>query len=116
MNVDSLPALGDNLIYLLTDGSSVAVIDPGDSRPVVEAVSGGHVTLELILVTHSHFDHTGGCGELKRMSGCRVIGPAGTPGLDEVAAGGASVPFSNACLEVIAVPGHTGDGVAYHPA
>lgn len=116
MNVETIPALGDNLIYLLTDGPSAAAVDPGDARPVAEALSRSGSNLELILVTHTHFDHTGGCEELKRLTGCRVIGPAGTPGLDKPAADGDTVDFKKNRFEVIGVPGHGRNDVAYYSA
>jgi len=116
VNVETIPALGDNLIYLLTDGGSGVVVDPGDSKPVASALSDLRVTLDLILVTHTHFDHTGGCKELKRLTRCRVLGPAGTPGLDEEVAGGDAAGFADTRFAVIAVPGHTREHIAYYDA
>lgn len=53
--------------YLLEDGETrqAAVIDPGGDAPeIAKALEGA--ALRYILLTHGHYDHTGGAAELKK--------------------------------------------------
>jgi hydroxyacylglutathione hydrolase len=116
MNVATIPALGDNLIYLVSEGASCAVVDPGEARPVLDALSRLGGRLQLILITHTHADHTGGCAELKHATGCRIVGPAGTPGMDEEAVEAGVVTCAGVRFDILGIPGHTDSHVAYHSA
>ncbi len=55
-----VPAFNDNYLWVLHDGQSALVVDPGDAAPVAEALNANGLQLETILVTHHHGDHTGG--------------------------------------------------------
>ncbi len=63
-----LKTLQDNYAYLLVDDSTgqTAVIDPGSAKPVLKALTAGNLSLTHILLTHHHYDHSGGVGELKK--------------------------------------------------
>ncbi len=115
MTVDTLAAFSDNYIYLVREGGRAAVIDPGQAAPVVAALKRFGATLDLVLLTHHHMDHAGGCRELKRVTGCTIVGPDDrrVPELDRGLRGGEDVPFGTASFRVIAVPGHTRTHVAY---
>jgi len=60
MNLIALPAFTDNYIWMLHDGVDAIVVDPGDSAPVIGALTSQELTLAGILVTHHHSDHVGG--------------------------------------------------------
>jgi hydroxyacylglutathione hydrolase len=62
LTIEPIPAFNDNYIWLLSDpGSSEAfVVDPGDAAPVFATLEARNLTLTGILITHHHFDHTGG--------------------------------------------------------
>ena len=71
-----LRALGDNLISLCPYGADkVFVVDPADAAPVRREIDRTGRQLTHILVTHHHWDHTGGVAELKKATGCAVVGP-----------------------------------------
>jgi glyoxylase-like metal-dependent hydrolase (beta-lactamase superfamily II) len=60
MKLVALPAFADNYIWMIRDGLSAVVIDPGDWAPVLEALASQHLALAGILVTRHHGDHVGG--------------------------------------------------------
>lgn len=105
--VTTIPALGDNYIYLYKDEHGNAfVVDPGESRSVFEALNKHGLNLKAALVTHNHFDHTGGIDELKRKTGCEVI----DPDLND----GEIIETCGAEIQIIATPGHTRSSVCYY--
>ena len=58
--VSALKAFSDNYIWTLVKGNEVTVVDPGDPEPVIKYLDKKGLTLKNILITHHHFDHTGG--------------------------------------------------------
>jgi hydroxyacylglutathione hydrolase len=116
-NVITIPAFGDNLIYLYPYvGGDCLAVDPGGGAPVLRALEQHNLTLKTILITHHHGDHTGGIGDLKRKTGCRVIGADDRRirGIDKLVADGQSVHVGDAEIQVIATPGHTSTSVCYY--
>lgn len=119
----ALPAFQDNYIWLLRneDTLQVAAVDPGDARPVITWLSRHpEYQLSTILLTHHHRDHTGGVLTLKAATGCKVWGPANgsIQGIDRTLEDGYKLNLFGHELQVIAVPGHTLDHIAYfrdHP-
>ena len=105
---------GDNYIHLLLDGRRAAVVDPGNAALVERALADTGASLELVLITHHHGDHTGGCSALKRATGCRIVGPPGGARFDTQLQDGDSVPFAGTKLTVLSAPGHTRNDLAYH--
>lgn len=118
MNIIPLPAFRDNYIWLVHDGRHALVVDPGDARPVEEALAALKLTLCAILVTHHHPDHTGGLAALLSRHPVPVYGPAleQIAGVSHPLAGGEQIEIAALGLgvNVIAVPGHTAGHVAYH--
>jgi hydroxyacylglutathione hydrolase len=120
LDVSAIPAFDDNYIWLLRrpDATACAVVDPGDEDPVLARLGADGLELVAILVTHKHGDHVGGIAALKaRFPRARVLGPAGEPipHRDLALKDGdeAVVPELRARFQVLGVPGHTEDHVAY---
>lgn len=120
LNIQSLPALSDNYIYLLhepQDGTT-AVIDPAEAQPVLDALRQRGWRLDYILNTHHHGDHVGANLELKRHTGCKIVGAARDrqriPGLDIGLADGDEWWLGRQRLEVLDTPGHTLGHIVYH--
>ncbi len=103
--VITISALGDNYIYLYCyyQNNSFAV-DPGESKAVLKTLEKHGLNLTDVLITHRHFDHTGGVEDLKEKTGCKAISGE----KPEVLPGG------NMNIQVIATPGHTRDSVCYY--
>lgn len=117
MHVDILSAVGDNYIYLISDAGCAAVVDPTAAAPPLAKTGELNLALELVLLTHHHFDHTGGSRELKR-AGCTVVGPDDSriSPLDRPVKESDVVSLGDCKLQVISVPGHTSSHVAYYSA
>lgn len=121
LTITGIPAFSDNYIWCLADADSsrALVVDPGQAEPVREHLKAAGLTLDTLLITHHHPDHTGGVAELTRLwPDARVVGPAGSPfgGIREPVRSGDTVSWRDLRFEVIAVPGHTLDHVAYYSA
>lgn len=119
INIFAIPAFHDNYIWLIhTGGNECAVVDPGDARPVLQALEQEGLELAYILITHHHADHIGGLGELVKAYRPEVIGPADDriKGLDVVVHQGdkARLPLLDLEFDVLEVPGHTLTHIAYH--
>ena len=116
MNITPIPAFSDNYIWMIVHEGTAAVVDPGDPAPVLKALKEQGLALDAILITHHHFDHTGGVSALKSATGCRVIGPDNPkiPDIDETMIEGTQVTVLGYGFEVMEVPGHTLDHIAYH--
>jgi glyoxylase-like metal-dependent hydrolase (beta-lactamase superfamily II) len=73
--------------WLYSDHDATVIVDPGPASAIPALISAleqrGVKTLDLVLVTHIHLDHSGGVGHLlRRYPGARVIcHPRGAPHL-----------------------------------
>ena len=115
----ALPAFTDNYIWLLTDASgNAAVVDPGDAKPVEQALAARRLKLQAVLVTHHHPDHMGGAAALASAHGCMVYGPSREAGeaVDVPLMDGRELelPGLGARLRVLDIPGHTAGHIAFH--
>lgn len=119
LDILSIPAMTDNYIFLLRDHATgtTAVVDPSASRPVLDALASRGWRLDHVLVTHHHWDHTGGNIELKEATGCQVVGSIRDaeriPGIDIAVEDGEHYAIGEARARVLAVPGHTHGHIAY---
>jgi len=116
------------------DASEAVVIDPGaDAAALRLELARLGASCAGILVTHGHFDHTGGVADLAEGTGVQVYMPAGdsfmlerfrdfapmqidgrpyTP--DVQLEGDESVEVAGIEFETIPIPGHTQGHVAFH--
>lgn len=106
----------DNYIYLLIGGSKQSlVIDPGAAETVLSAIDKHKLKLTHVLLTHHHADHTAGAAALKRVSGCRVVGPdvQRITGVDETLHENQILSLGEFSIHMISTPGHTRTSVCY---
>lgn len=115
--VITIPAFSDNYIYLYRyDEDKAFAVDPAANSAVLAALAENGLSLEMILSTHSHYDHVGGNLELKKRTGCEVIGADARriPGLNRVVADGDIISAGPEQIHIIATPGHTDKDVCYY--
>lgn len=118
MNLIAVPAFTDNYIWMLHDGVSAIVVDPGEAAPVTRALDERSLKLAAIVVTHHHGDHVGGVDALRaRLPDGRgpVYGPAreNIPQPCLPLRDGDAIELFGTRFEVIDVPGHTAGHIAY---
>ncbi|TCP94787.1 hydroxyacylglutathione hydrolase [Cricetibacter osteomyelitidis] len=111
-----LPALNDNYIWLYArENLPVIVIDPAESRQVLDYLQQHQLTLEAILLTHKHNDHIGGVAELKaQFPAVSVYGPPECAGLGatEIVQNG-EIQTAYYHIQVIFTGGHTEQHISY---
>lgn len=107
---------GTNTVVLRAPGSPTSVVvDPGpDDRAHAERIVALAGTIEVVLITHRHGDHTDGIDHLRDLVGapvraveerfCRDAAPFVDD--DEIHAAGLDI-------RVLATPGHTADSVSF---
>ncbi|CCG19816.1 hydroxyacylglutathione hydrolase [Taylorella asinigenitalis 14/45] len=116
-------ALQDNYIWMIVHEGHICVVDPGDSKPVIDYTEQNGLILDAILVTHHHNDHVGGIKELvehfshTQNSSVKVFGPK-NPKLDFVnikVKNGDSIKLLDSLnISVFESPGHTLDHLLYY--
>lgn len=131
LKITPVRALSDNYVWIMQrdDQPQVVVIDPTEAEPVLAYLNQYQLEPVAILITHQHYDHTGGVAEILDVYPyLSVIGPAIKPSekplsIDRpipdlitftVGEGDAVfIPGTDFKFDVIAIPGHTLDHLAY---
>ncbi len=119
LQIEQIPVLSDNYVYLVHEPEAgiTGVVDPGVARPVLERLRQRGWTLDWILITHHHADHTGGNLEVKEATGCRIVGAKEDAdriaGIDQGLVEGDRFRLGQAEAEVIETPGHTTGHISY---
>jgi len=117
LNIHPIAAFADNYIWLIYDPSSrqAFVVDPGDAQPVLDTLRALQLELAGILITHHHFDHVGGVHALCAHYEPVVYGPhnPAITGITRWLAAGDRLEVLGMSFEVLEVPGHTLDHIAY---
>lgn len=113
-------AFSDNYIWHFSgprDRRRVAVVDPGQHAPVLRALKERGLELAAVLITHHHYDHVDGVVGLAEKFDVPVYGPGRNDiaGVTEVVSDGGVVELDalGITFDVMAIPGHTLDHVAY---
>lgn len=127
LTITAINAFNDNYIWVLQQGSQsqVYVVDPGDAKVVIAYIEANRLKLVGILVTHHHRDHTDGIAELVEYVKQTTQGVLNVYGPDNAAINGInipldprvttelSLPFLKQKIQILRVPGHTADHIAY---
>ncbi|CAN5190642.1 MBL fold metallo-hydrolase [soil metagenome] len=126
----------ENCFLVRKQGSDRALlVDPGEEAPrLLQAIEDAGVTLDAILLTHTHFDHVGAVAPVARATGAPVYCPVlEVPVLQDVmafvpwpgfgpyeswdpehtVAGGETLELAGLELDVVFTPGHSPGHVTY---
>lgn len=117
LSISPIPAFNDNYIWLISDTKThkAWVVDPGDAKVVIDTLQEKQLQLEGILITHHHFDHIGGLKALKKLFKPTTYGPDSDAihDIDVPLKANDTLTLLNHSVNVVAVPGHTLDHIAY---
>ncbi|MCF6273111.1 MAG: hydroxyacylglutathione hydrolase [Rhodobacteraceae bacterium] len=115
----TIPCLADNYAYLLHDlaTGTTAVIDAPEAAPILAALERRGWSLDMVLLTHHHWDHIDGLPDLLAKTTPRIIGAAQDahrlPKLDIAVNEGDIIKVGNLEGRIIDVSGHTLNHIAF---
>ena len=120
MIIEIIPCLQDNYSYVLIDETnySACVVDPSESKPIINFLENKNIKLKYILNTHHHYDHIGGNSELKKKYKSIVLGFKGDsdriPGIDVLLEDNQIWKAENFEAKIMHIPGHTSGHICFH--
>ena len=114
INIEPIKAFNDNYIWLATTNEGSIVIDPGEAHKTIKYLKGNDLNLEAILITHHHFDHTGGIEDMLKFRSVDVYGPVNNiPSINKQLRDGDLFSVIGIDFKIIEIPGHTLDHIAF---
>lgn len=108
MTIIALSAFQDNYIWVIKNQVDFICVDPGDAAPVLEFAKQESLTLNSILLTHHHTDHTGGVRELQQYFPETMV-----HNIFDLAEKPEFIQLGQYKFDVLNTPGHTGTHVCY---
>ena len=115
----TIPCLADNYAFLLHDNTTntTALIDAPEAAPVLAALKAKGWALDMVLLTHHHWDHVEGLPAILAETSPIIVGAAKDahrlPKLDTALNEGDSIEVGALKGTVIDVSGHTINHIAY---
>ena len=114
INIEPIKAFNDNYIWLATTNEGSIVIDPGEAHKTIKYLKENDLNLDAILITHHHFDHTGGIEDMLKFRNVNVYGPVNNiPSINKQLRDGDLFSVIGVDFKIIEIPGHTLDHIAF---
>ncbi|WP_164658540.1 hydroxyacylglutathione hydrolase [Tropicibacter sp. Alg240-R139] len=120
LEIVTIPCLSDNYAFLAHDRASgeTALVDTPEADPILAELAARGWALSHVLLTHHHWDHVDGLGDILTKHPAKVIGAAADvhrlPALDSQVRDGDSFEFAGETVNVMDVSGHTIGHIAFH--
>lgn len=114
MKIIPIAALSDNYIWVGRKENDVFIVDPGESKQVIDYIKKENLNLKAILLTHKHADHVGGVHEIKKVFGAEVYGPIETAQLnDYTLKEDDELELMGEKFKILKTAGHTEEHISY---
>ena len=114
INIEPIKAFNDNYIWLVTTNEGSIVIDPGEATKTINYLKENSLNLKGILITHHHFDHTGGIEDMLKFKNVDVYGPVNNiSSINKKLRDGDLFSLIGIDFKIIEIPGHTLDHIAF---
>jgi glyoxylase-like metal-dependent hydrolase (beta-lactamase superfamily II) len=129
------PVAENSYIFRREDSDRALIIDPGDEPDkLLQAIEGLGVTLDGILLTHTHFDHVGAVAPVAKATGAEVwvpviekdvlsnimdyvpwpgFGPFESYDAEHTLEGGEKLQMAGFDIDVLFTPGHSPGHVTF---
>ena len=115
MKIFHIPAFTDNYIWCIQKNKKLAVVDPGDSKELLNLIKDNDLILEDILITHHHFDHTGGLEDLHKLVKGNIYGPKeSNKFINKFVSENDEIEVLGNKYKIFETPGHTLDHISYY--
>lgn len=118
MNIISIAALHTNYIWVIYNSkNSCILIDPGESKKTLKILKKFKFSVQAILLTHNHNDHTNGINALIRhFPNVIIYGPAETRrnGANILVSEGDEFTLLQKKFKVLHLPGHTSGHIGFY--
>ncbi len=115
MKIFHIPAFTDNYIWCIQKNKKLAVVDPGDSKELLNLIKDNDLILEDILITHHHFDHTGGLEDLHKLVKGNIYGPKqSNKFINKFVSENDVIEVLGNKYKIFETPGHTLDHISYY--
>ena len=109
--------LSDNYSYIIYSPKikTALIIDPAESKPLIDFLKKNDLSLQGILITHHHSDHISGIKELLNFKIVDVYSPnLAIPGTSKLIKDMSNIVFDFIDFKVFASPGHTLDHIVFY--
>ena len=114
LSVEPIKAYTDNYIWLVSTNEGSIVVDPGESKEILNLIDSHKIDLKGVLITHHHYDHTNGLLDLTNKMNLEVYGPKKIEGINNIVKESDKFSLIGIDFEVIEIPGHTLDHLAFY--
>ena len=114
LSVEPIKAYTDNYIWLVSTNEGSIVVDPGESKEILNLIDANEIDLKGVLITHHHYDHTNGLLDLTNKMNLEVYGPEKIEGINNIVNESDKFSLIGINFEVIEIPGHTLDHLAFY--
>ena len=114
LSVEPIKAYTDNYIWLVSTNEGSIVVDPGESKEILNLIDTNKIDLKGVLITHHHYDHTNGLLDLANKMNLEVYGPKSIEGINNIVKESDKFSLIGIDFEVIEIPGHTLDHLAFY--